>query len=287
MTMKINIGYRIFHMMLAPMLVFGVWIFPQLGVRGAALSNVIAQAIGGSLALWILFSGRTRLRVTLKNFRFDRALIWRTVRIGIPASITAVERSFSDLVLVRFIIPFGTFSVAAHAVTQRIDQLVQMPCGGLGTAAGVLAGQNLGAGKPERASRGGWMAAGLATAFTVTASILIFFGAQKFIAFYAPGNPEVVRLASDFLKIQIFGYLLWGGVIALSMCLNGAGDTTITMITNLTAMWGVAISLAFILSNFTELGVYGIRWAMVIGITARAIIYAAYFKSGRWQRKKV
>jgi putative MATE family efflux protein len=286
-TMKINLGYRIFHMLLAPMLIFGVSFFPALGVRGAALSNVIAQALGGSLALWILLTGRTRLRVTLKNFRFDPAIIWRTVRIGIPASITAVERSFSDLVLVRFIIPFGTFAVAAHSVTQRIDQLVQMPCGGLGTASGILAGQNLGAGKPDRAERGGWIAAGLATAFTVTASIMIWFGARGFVTFYANGNVGVVDLATAFLRIQIFGYLLWGGVIALSMCLNGAGDTVITMITNLTAMWGVAISLAFVLSNYTELGVYGIRWAMVIGITARAVIYAAYFKTGRWKHKRV
>ena len=94
-------------------------------------------------------------------------------------------------------------------------------------------------------------------------------------------------MASTFLKIQIFGYILWGGVIALSMCLNGAGDTTITMVTNLTAMWGVAITLAFILSRYTDLGVNGIRWAMVIGIAARAIIYTAYFKSGRWQHKRV
>lgn len=286
-TMKVNVSYRLFHVILCPFLIFGIWIFPELGVRGAALSNVISQATGGSIGLWILFSGRTRLRVTLKNFRFDRSIIWRTMRIGIPASITSVERSFSDLVLVRLIIPFGTFAVAAHSVVQRIDQLVQMPCAGIGSAAGVLAGQNLGAGKPERATKGGWIAAGLATAFAVVASILIWFFGHGFIDFYASSNTDVVNLANDFLRIQVLGYVLWASVLSLSMCLNGAGDTFITMVTNLTAMWGVAITLAFVLSNFTPLGVYGIRWAMVIGITARCIIYASYFKSGRWLRKKV
>ena len=71
------------------------------------------------------------------------------------------------------------------------------------------------------------------------------------------------------------------------MCLNGVGDTFITMITNLTSMWGVAITLAFVLSRYTDLGVNGIRWAMVAGIVVRAIIYTTYFKSGRWQRKRV
>ena len=285
--MKINLGYRIFHVMFCPFLVFGWWIFPNLGVRGAALSNVISQGLGGSVALWILFTGRTRLQVTLKNFRFDRSIIWRTLKIGIPASITSVERSFSDLVMVKFIIPFGTFAVAAHSVSQRIDQLVQMPCGGIGTASGVLAGQNLGAGKPERASRGGWIAAGFATCFTVAASILIWFWIEPFITFYANANSDVVQFASAFLRIQILGYITWGAVISLSMCLNGVGDTMITMVTNLTAMWGVAIVLAYILSQHTSLGIYGIRWAMVIGISARAIIYTIYFKLGWWQRKKV
>jgi putative MATE family efflux protein len=286
--MKVNLGYRLFHMVLCPFLIFGWWIFPKLGVSGAALSNVVAQAAGGTFALWILFTGGTRLRVTLKNFRFDGNIIWRTVKIGIPASITAVERSFSDLVMVKLIIPFGTFPVAAHSVSQRIDQLIQMPSAGVGTASGVLAGQNLGAGKPDRAAKGGWMAASIATGWTVFCSLLIFLGIEGFITFYTGNkNPEVVSLASTFLRIQIFGYILWGAVISLSMCLNGAGDTFITMITNLTAMWGVAIILAYILSQHTGLGVYGIRWAIVIGIVVRAAIYITYFKMGRWQRRKV
>ena len=100
--MKISVAYRLFHMALSPSLIFGLWIFPKLGVSGAAYSNVISQALGGAFALWILFSGRSRLRVTLRHFRFDRNIVWRTVRIGFPASITQIERSFSDLVLVRF-----------------------------------------------------------------------------------------------------------------------------------------------------------------------------------------
>jgi Na+-driven multidrug efflux pump len=60
-------------------------------VRGAALSNVVAQGLGGVFALWILFSGRTRIIITFKNFHFDRNIIWRTVKIGLPSSITSVK----------------------------------------------------------------------------------------------------------------------------------------------------------------------------------------------------
>jgi putative MATE family efflux protein len=284
--MKISVAYRILHMVLSPCLIFGLWIFPEAGVSGAAYSNVISQAIGGSFALWILFSGRTRLRVTLKGFRFERSIVWRTLRIGFPASITQIERSFSDLILVRFIIPFGTVAVAAHSISQRIDQFIMVPCAGLGTSAGVLAGQNLGAGQPARAGKTGWLAAGIATSFTLAWAIGIWFGAEYLVRIFN-SEPGMVAMTSTFLRIQIAGYLVWGAVIAISMCLNGVGDTVITMVTNLTTMWGISLVLAFFLSRYTSLGINGIRWAIVSGILVRAIIYGAYFKTGRWQRKKV
>lgn len=157
--MKINIGIRIFHVVLCPFLIFGWWIFPYMGVKGAAMTNVISQGIGGAVMFWILFTGRTRLRMTLKNFSFDGAILWRIIRIGIPSSITGMERNLANLLLVWFVVPFGTSAVAAHALSDRIDNFVHMPAQGLGQASGVLAGQNLGAGQPDRAEKTGWIAA--------------------------------------------------------------------------------------------------------------------------------
>jgi Na+-driven multidrug efflux pump len=117
-------------------------------------------------------------------------------------------------------------------------------------------------------------------------SAAIWFWAEDLIRIFN-NDAELVGIASNFLRIQIAGYIFWGMVTSLSMCLNGVGDTIITMITNLTTMWGFAITMAYVLSQHTSLGVYGIRWAMVGGIVIRAVIYVVYFKIGRWQRKQV
>ncbi|MEE8413210.1 MAG: MATE family efflux transporter, partial [Dehalococcoidales bacterium] len=109
--MRIAIGYRLLHAVLVPFLIFGWWIFPRLGVSGAALTNVISQGLGLAVGLWFLFTGRTRLRLTLKNFHFDTNIIWRIVKIGIPASISGVERTFTNLVLMWIIAPFGTLAI--------------------------------------------------------------------------------------------------------------------------------------------------------------------------------
>ena len=285
--LKISLGFRALQVVLCPALVFGWWLFPHLGVSGAALSNVITQGIGGSIALWILFSGRTRLKVTLKKFHFDFNLIWRMLKIGLPSSTTFVIITFTELMLVRFITPFGTVAIAAHSLALRIDQFIQNLSGGLGIAAGVLGGQNLGAGQPQRAERTCWLAVGLATCISLACSVIVWFWIEPILGIFNATDPVLLGTAATFLRIQIVSYLVWGLVIVFTLSLNGIGDTMIPLLTNIVTMTGVQLTLAYYLPQWTGLGVYGVRWALVTGQLLRAIIYPLYFKSGRWKRKKV
>ncbi|MFC1953684.1 MATE family efflux transporter [Chloroflexota bacterium] len=284
--MRIAIGFRLIHAILVPFLIFGWWIFPRLGVSGAALTNVISQGLGLAVGLWFLFTGRTRVRLSLKNFHFDPNIIWRIVKIGIPASVSAVERTFTNLTLMWIITPFGTLAIAAHTIHQRVETILMMPSMAFGMAAGVLAGQNLGAGQPERAERTGWMAVGFAEAIMITGSVIILLWAESIISLFST-DPGVVKVGSDFLRISTAGYLVFGFLLVLMQCLNGIGDTLPAMLITLIGMWVVQLPLAFFLSRYTDIGVYGVRWALVIGIAMRAITYATYFRMGRWKRKEV
>ncbi len=284
--MRVAMFFRFFHVALAPFLIFGWWIFPRLGVSGAALTNVFSQSLGAAIGLWFLFSGRTWLRLTLRGFRLDPSMIWRIVKIGVPATITGMERSLANLVMVGLIVPFGTLAVAAHSLCRRIGSFLHMPTTGLGMASGVLAGQNLGAGQPERAERTGWQAVGLVTVVMLIASVATLFWAEGMVKIFN-AEPGLVEIAATFLMIQIVGYMVFGLAAALAQCLNGVGDTMITMLVTLVAMWGVEVPLAFFLSRYTDLGVYGVRWAMVIALVLRALTYAIYFRMGRWKRKTV
>ncbi len=284
--MRIAVFFRTAHVVLCPFLVFGWWIFPRLGVSGAALANVISQSLGSALGLWILFSGRTRLRLTLRNFRLNRNILWRLMRIGIPASVTGMQRNLPYLVLVLFVAPFGTHAVAAHSLMQRIDAFIRMPAGALGTAAGVLAGQNLGAGQPERAEKGGWIAIGLFTGVMVIGSVVIWFYADYIVRIFN-AEPGLVEIASTFMRIQIAGYMVFGLTIILSLCVEGVGDTLVTMTVTLLTMWLVQVPLAYFLPQGTKLSVYGVQWAIVIALVMRAVIYSIYFRMGRWKYKKI
>ena len=285
--MKLVIAGRLFHIILCPFLIFGWWIFPRLEVNGAAISNVIQYAlISAGVGLWILFSGRSRIRPTMKGFNFDGNILWRMFKVGLPASITGMERNFANLIIVAFISPFGTVAVATHSLINRIDPFLHMPAQGFGQAAGILAGQNLGARQPERAAKTGWIASFIFTAAMVIASLLVLVIPGPIVRIFN-SSPDLVILATSFLRIEIISYLVFGFITVLMMCLNGVGDTWIPMINTLITVWGIQMPLAFFLSRYTSLGVYGVRWGIAIAIVIRAMVYVIYWKAGRWKTKKV
>jgi len=284
--MKITIGYRIFHVILCPFLIFGWWIFPALGVSGAALTNVISQSLGTIIGFWFLFSGRTRLHLTLKNFSLDFSMIWRIVRIGFPALVSGVQRNASQLILMWFMVPFGTVAVASHTLNQRIEMILFMPAFALGMASGVLTGQNLGAGKPERAERSAWLAVVLVEGMMVVCSIVLLVGAEHIVHIFN-SEPALVEMASTFLRIAVIGYIVLGFVAVLMNALSGAGDTVPPMIVGLATVCLVTLPLAYLLPKYTNLGVFGVRWAMVADLLIPAIVFTIYFRMGKWKNKYV
>lgn len=284
--MKITLSYRLLHVALCPLLVFGLWIFPRLGVSGAALTQVISQSVGTILGLWFLLTGRSRLKLHFRNFRLDFGLMWRLIKVGIPASIMSIQSSFSQFVLLKLITPFGTLAVAAHSLNQRVEMFFFMPPWGLGMAAGVLAGQNLGAQRPERAEKTGWLAAGIVEGFMVICSMVLLFWAESIVNIFS-SDPGVITIGATFLRIATAGYLVMGAVISFQQCISGVGDTLPPMLLSLILSWGIQIPLSYFLPRITDLGVYGVRWGMVAGILIGALAYTLYFRIGRWKKKVV
>lgn len=284
--MKVAIIIRIVNAVICPFLVLGWWIFPRMGVSGAAIAYITTTSLGMLLCLWIFFTGKTRLRLTMKDFFPNLKTIWRILKIGIPASIMGLGKSFGDLVFTWFIIPFGTLPLAAHNLISRIESFINTPGISIGMSAGVLVGQNMGADQPEQAARSGWLATGLVEGFMIICSIVLLLWSQNIIGLFNV-EPELLQFGANFLRIAIIGYLGMNIVYVLQNSISGSGDTVPPMLITLATLWVVQLPLAFLLSRFTNKGVYGIRWAIVVGYVMGAVVYIIYFWQGRWKRKKV
>jgi len=283
--LKVAMVYRFIHVVLCPFMVFGWWIFPRLGTAGAAYTGIISASVGAAMGLWFLLSGRTRLRLNFRHFRPDAKMIWRIIKIGVPASVTGIERSLGQVVLTRIIAPFGTIAMAAHALILQVTQLVNITGSGLGQGAAVLVGQNLGSHQPSRSEKSGWLGVGLYTVVVFIASLVVWFWGKNVLGIFN-NEPDVLEIGNTFLKIQVLTYMCSGCVVVLQQCLNGAGDTLPVMIVTLLG-FGVQLPLAFLLSRHTGLGVHGTYWAIAIGTIVMAASYATYFRIGLWKKKKI
>jgi putative MATE family efflux protein len=284
--MWITIVYRIFHVALSPFLIFGLWIFPKMGVTGAATTSVISQSLGVFLGINVLFSHRSRLRLSFKKFAFDTSLVWRIVRIGFPALVSGIQRNLNQFFLQIFIAPFGTLALAAHTVNQRFEMFMFMPAMAFGMGAGVLVGQNLGANQPQRAEKSAWLAVAMVEAIGLIASAALFIWNQPAISIFG-SDPELIAIGGDFLRIAIIGYLFLGFSSVLMNALQGAGDTVPTMVFSIVTVWVITIPLAYYFHFQQGWGMYGIRWAMTASTVAGAAANLIYFRTGRWKKVRV
>jgi putative MATE family efflux protein len=284
--MLIEVLIRIVHVTLCPFLVLGLWIFPPLGVRGAALSNIVSQTLGAILVLWLLFGGGTRLKITRRDFRFDPSVMVRILKIGIPALVMNFQRSFGQLALTWLIVPFKTQAVAAHTLASRVEMFVTMPGMGLGMGASVLVGQNLGAGQPARAEKSAWLATIILEAFMLAVSAAVLLWAEEIIGIFTT-EPGLITMGGVFLRISAAAYAVMAFTTVLQNCISGAGDTVPNLIISIASIWLIMLPAAYILPRVTNLEVYGIRWAISIATVAGSFAYAVYFRSGRWKLKNV
>jgi putative MATE family efflux protein len=283
--MKIAVIFRGLHVLISPAFIFGIWFFPKMGVNGAATANVISQSLGTAISFWILFTGRSRLKLTLKGLYIDFKMIWRIIRIGLPSSIMGIQQNLGQFFLLRIVSVFGTLAVAAHSLNQRVEMIMVMPAWGLGMAAGVLTGQNLGAQRPDRAVRGGWLACGMIEIFAVVCCGALLLWAEYVVRIFS-SDPELITLAATFLRISVVSYTVMGLSGVFQQSITGAGDTILPMIVSIIAIWAIQIPLAYFLSK-TSLGVYGIRWGIVTSAVLSACAYTLYFRMGRWMHREI
>jgi putative MATE family efflux protein len=273
-------------LLVEPILIFGWGPLPSLGVAGAALALVGSQWVGFLLQLGILLTGRARIRINLHQIRVDLPLMAKIFRIALPSTIQMTLRSFSRATLLGVVALYGTYAVAAYGVAARVFMTVFVPGFGLGNAAATLVGQNLGAEKPDRAARSAWLISSYNAGFMIACSALIVPFAAPIIAAFND-TPGVVALGSEALRIFAIGYVFSALGSVLARGLDGAGNTLPAMVINLLTLWGLQIPLAWLFSSLLGWGTTGLWTGISIANVANGLIFAFWFRRGRWKHRQV
>ncbi len=270
----------------APNWLLDNWIFPQLGVTGAAVGTTIGRGIGVLYAAWNLFKPQGRIRVHRANCAFDFTLLWKLVRLSSTGVLQLIIAMASWSALMPIVAGFGSEAIAGYIIGLRVIMFALLPALGLSNAAATLVGQNLGADKPERAEKSVWTAAFFNAAFYGLIGLIFIFFSNQIIGIFTT-EPTVLAYGTDCLHIIAYGFLFYGFGMVLETSFNGAGDTWTPTYLNFFIFWLFEIPLAYLLAYQFGFGASGVFWAITIAFSVLAIVSALLFKRGKWKTKQV
>ncbi len=271
---------------LDPCLIFGIGPFPEMGVTGAAVATTIGRGIGVLYQLWYLMNGRGRLAFQYHNLRFQFALALRMVRISSGAVAQFLISTSSWIGLMRIVAIYGSSAIAAYTIALRMLEFVFLPAWGLGNAAATLVGQNLGAGKPDRAEQSAWRAAKYNAIFMACAGVIMTLFAEGITGLFT-SEADVLRWGTTCMQILGLGLPMYGVGMVFVQALNGAGDTTTPITLNLICFWIIQIPLAYWLATATPLGPNGAFIAIVVSESLLTFLAVIMFRRGTWKFQSV
>lgn len=277
---------NILNMILAPCFIFGISFFPELGVTGAAVGTTIGRGCGVLYAAWYLFRPGGRIHVHRESWRLDPALLWKLTRLSWTAVFQFLIATASWSALVRVIAGFGSEAIAGYVIALRVVMFALLPALGLSNAAATMVGQNLGAGKPDRAERAVWTAAIFNAAFYFAIGMIFIFLSGPIVGIFTQ-EPTVFAYGTSALHIIAYGFVFYGLGMVLETSFNGAGDTWTPTYLNLFVFWIFEIPLAYLLAYHFQMGPDGVFWAITIAFSLLAVSSALLFKRGKWKLKVV
>jgi MATE family multidrug resistance protein len=264
------------------LLIYGNWGFPALGVRGSALSTVIARVY---LSGFLLYTVHRRDPAALRSLRPDYALVRRLFRLGLPAALTiGFEVGIFNLVTA-LVATLDPVSLAAHTIALNAASVTYMVPLGISSAAAVSVGRSLGAGDAPGAARAGWTALAIAALFEVGSAIGFVLLPRQIASLYTH-DQRVISFSVNLFTIAAVFQLFDGLQTVATGALRGAGNTRTAMKWNLICYWVIALPLGCALGFELHWGAEGFWDALCLALILIAVglVFKWYFLTKKWKK---
>lgn len=267
---------------LDPFFIFGWMGFPKLGLPGAALASAIAHVVTFGLLLFKLPGVNIKVKFDFRTLLKNSIEI---LRIGTPIGALGAIFSIIYIILSKNIAYFGTVPMAAISIAHRIEGVPFFIAFGFSTAVATVVGQNLGAGKPERAEKGTRLSLLYASSFLFLISIAFILFGKSMLSLFIEDQAVIDEGYRYLFAIAMFEIFLAPEVI-LEGAFTGAGDTKPPFLISIPLTF-LRIPLAYYFSITLNYGVVAIWW--VIGFTTllKGVAFLLWFQRGRWKEKRI
>jgi putative MATE family efflux protein len=270
--MKLLVWSLVANAVLDPLLMFGIGPFPRWGVAGASVATIACRLVASAVGLVLLY--RRGLVEPGSFLRADGTSL-RIVRIGLPIAISQASFCVVYMALTRVIAIFGTPAIAAVGIGHKSESVAYFVAVGFSFAAATMVGQNLGAGRPDRAARAAWVACGY-TMIVATVVAVAMLAAPRAIARIFIDDPAVVEIAVRYLRIVAVSEFFLVFEFVLEGAFGGAGDTVPPLIVS--GPLSIArVPAAYFLAVTLGWGIDGVWWAISLSSILKGALLAGWF----------
>ena len=286
-SMKTNVTANIFNLIFNYLLINGIWIFPRLEVRGAAIATTIGSIVGCLMSIFSLYYNTNFLEMKAKaSWKFDKKTMKAFLNISGSSVVEQVFMRIGFFSFAKIVAALGTIAFATHQICMNIINLSFCFGDGLGVAASSLVGQNLGAKRPDKAIIYG--KTGQRMSFIVsTALFLFFFFGRRFLITLFNSEEHIVSLGAMIMIIIAFTTHVQTSQTVYLGCLRGAGDTKFVALISFISVAAVRPILAWILCFPMNMGLMGAWVALFADQTIRYILSKMRFNSGYWTKIEI
>ena len=285
--LRLGLMMTALNIILNVILIRGLGPIPAYGTVGAAMGTAIASILTCVVFALLLFSGRLVIRFSrTMSFRPNWSIIRELFRFGLPTGFQGIVMNLAGVFMLRFIgaLEFSAEAQAAYAVGySQLFALITWTSVGLMGATAAVAGQNLGAGQPDRSSQAAVVAGGMGLAVAAVVGVVFVMFPRPLFAVFALDDGVTYELGR-----QLLGYLAVSGffvTVALTYtgALQGTGDTRSPLYISVVSQVIIPIGICTYFSVTRELMPADIWLAIVLGHMARAGLSVVRFRQGRWR----
>ncbi len=257
------------------------------GVAGAAWATVLAQGVLVVIGFLFVRYKSVHITVQWRRVPWNKERIFLIGRIGIPSAIGQSGAAFGFIILNGIIAAFGTDTLAAFGLVNRVSGIGMLPAMGIGAALTTVVGQNIGRGQIPRAKdslRWGFL---MTLAVTVTLTIPLYLFDYPILNFFMPAErtSPVMVLALHFLLYAVFLNPLMGFFSVLQGFFQGTGHTRYSMMMEVIRLWGIRLPMIWILQALHAWTRDGIWYAMIVSNLLVVVLGLWFYRNGKWKTR--
>lgn len=268
-------------------LIYGWFGLPQLGILGAGLSTLAARIIAAVWMVGGIFAGKKKIQLVVSRIGiFDRTLLRRILKIGLPSMGESFVIRFGQILLTILIAGLGTSVFAANQIAFNILGLTWLPALALSTAASTLVGQGLGAKNPDLAEKFGWQTNKYAMIMMGVCGVGFILFAKWILLLYT-SDPEIIRLGTTAMQVIGATQVFQAAQYVLAGALRGAGDTKYSLKVTFFGVWAVRVTLTALFLFVFKWGLLGAWLAIAIDQIFRSTLLFIRFRRGEWKKINV